>query len=521
MNKKMELMDSSTIFSIIPLILFIFFLFNKLYSSCKHPKLNLPPSPPKLPIIGNLHQLGTFPHRSLQKLSAKYGPMMLIYLGKKPALVVTSADAAREIMKTHDLIFSNRPKLSTADRLLYGSKDVAFSPYGDSWRQLRSICVLQLLSNKRVRSFRDVREEETTLMIENIYRKLSSPSSLLNLSEVFVDLTNDIICRVALGKKYGKEKDGKNVKVKMAEFIALMRDFCLSDYVPWLGWVDRLNGIHERLEKIAKEIDNFLEKVIEEHKKKEKVTQSQHHLGNVTDDQNSDEARNSDFVDILLELQMQNVANFPVERDTLKALILDMFVAGTDTTHTVMVWAMAELLRHPKVMDKLQIEIRKQGNSGINEDVVGKFCYLKAVIKETLRLHAPVPLLVPRESTQDVRVKGYDISADTQVIINAWAIGRDQRLWDQPEEFIPERFLVDSNIDFQSVNNFEMIPFGAGRRGCPGINFAMAVNELALAKLLNAFDFQCQEELDMAESTGVTVNKKSSLYVIATPHYSC
>ena len=200
-----------------------------------------------------------------------------------------------------------------------------------------------------------------------------------------------------------------------------------------------------------------------------------------------------------------------------------MFAAGTDTTHTIMEWAMTELLRHPKVMEKLQTEVRQiaRGKPEVSENDIEKMKYLKAVIKETLRLHCPVPLLVPRESTQDVKVMGYDISAGTQVIVNGWAIGRDPSLWKNPEEFQPERFL-DSDIDFRGFN-FELIPFGAGRRGCPGISFGIAVNELVLAKLMHKFNFAFPEgaeekDVDVPEATGITAHRKFPLLVAATPY---
>ncbi|KAL3512700.1 hypothetical protein ACH5RR_025417 [Cinchona calisaya] len=266
----------------------------------------------KLPIIGNLHQLGLLPHRSLQNLSKKYGPhLMLLHFGKIPVLVASSAEAASQIMKTHDMIFSNRPKSSIPHRLLYGSKDVAFSPYGEYWRQMRSICVLQLLSNKRVHSFRCVREEETSLMIEKIKERCisSSSSSLINLSDIFVTLTNDVVCKVAFGRKCGGEGNGKRAKETLVEFVRLFGVFSIGDYIPWLAWVNRLNGLDARVERVAKDIDEFIESVIEEHRNKSNV----------------DDA-SSDFVDILLEIQKEKLAGFHIEHDAVKAVILVRFL---------------------------------------------------------------------------------------------------------------------------------------------------------------------------------------------------
>lgn len=199
-----------------------------------------------------------------------------------------------------------------------------------------------------------------------------------------------------------------------------------------------------------------------------------------------------------------------------------MFAAGTDTTYTVLEWAMSELLRHPTIMKKVQNEVRgiARGKPSIAEADLQEMHYLKALIKETLRLYPPIPLLVPRESTQDVKIKGYDIAAGTLVFTNAWAIGRHPALWDEPEEFRPERFL-NSSVDFKG-HDFQLIPFGAGRRGCPGIQFAMTTNELVLANLVHKFDWALPdgaraEDLDMTQRTGLTIHRKVPLLAVATP----
>ncbi|KAL8457999.1 hypothetical protein ACS0TY_035755 [Phlomoides rotata] len=467
----------------------------------------LPPSPKKLPIIGNFHQLGAYPHRSLRSLSRRYGPVMLLHFGKVPVLVASSADAAREIMKNQDLIFSNRPKLSIPDRLLYRSRDVTFSPYGEYWRQVRSICVLHLLSLKRVQSFGRVREEETSLMIEKIMP--SSSSLVVNLSELLASMANDVVCRVAFGRKYGEDGEGRKFKMMLEEFMVLLGTFNVGDYVPWLTWINKINGLDKKVEKVAKQLDEFFEGVILEHRERKQ-------------DKFGDDLI-LDLVDILLEFQRENEGSSPVEDDTIKAVVQDMFAGGTDTTSTALEWTMAELIRNPRAMEILKTEVRQVAGheQEINEQDVEKMAYLKAVIKEGLRLHAPVPLLVPRESTQDTKVMDYEIASGTHVVINAWAIARDPSFWDNSEEFIPERFL-DTNIDFRGLH-FEFTPFGAGRRGCPGVAFALSVVELALAKLVYNFNFALPggargEDLDMSEVYGLSVRKKYPLLLVPTSH---
>ncbi|KAI3773586.1 hypothetical protein L1987_48116 [Smallanthus sonchifolius] len=220
----------------------------------------------------------------------------------------------------------------------------------------------------------------------------------------------------------------------------------------------------------------------------------------------------------------EKVGGFDVDKDTIKAVILDIFAAGTDTTSTNIEWTVSELVKHPRVMQQLQQELTSiaRGSSMITEEHLEKMKYLKAIIKESLRLHIPVPLLVQRESTQDINLMGYDIPVGTRVIINAWSLGRDPSLWEEPEEFKPERFL-NSSLDYKGFH-YQFIPFGAGRRGCPGIQFAIAINELAIANLVYKYDLLLPdgkggEELDMSEITGLTTHRKSPLLLMASPRF--
>lgn len=404
-------------------------------------------------------------------------------------------------MKKQDLIFSNRPKLSIPDKLTYGSRDVAFAPYGDHWRHMRTICVLHLLSAKRVQSFCRVREEETSAMIEKIR---AQRETTVNLSDALVELTNDVVCRVAFGRKYDDDGEGRRFKMFLRMFMELLGTSNIGEYISWLAWIGKVDGTDRKVQEVVRLLDEFLEDVLKDHRCKEKQRKG------VLDDGDT-----SDFVDILLEVQRDSRQGSPMGDDTIKALIMDMFAAGTDTTSSILDWTMIELLRNPRTMEKFQTEVRKVSGE-ITEGDLENMPYLKAVIKESLRLHSPVPLLVARESIQDTKVMGYDIAKGTRVLINAWAIGRDPALWDNPDEFYPERFL-DSTTDFRGLH-FEFIPFGAGRRGCPGVAFAMAVDELALAKLVQKFDFSLPggkqaNELDMSESVGIAANRKLPLLV--------
>ncbi|KAK4394863.1 cytochrome [Sesamum angolense] len=465
----------------------LYFIAKWLHKPCK----KLPASPPKLPILGNLHQLSALTHRSLQSLGRKYGPLMLLHFGSRPVIIVQSADAATEIMKTNDLIFADKPGTRTTRRLFYDMKDISVAPYGEYWRKLKSVCILQLLSSKRVQSFNFIREDETAVLVKKIKSHCQSGSPV-NLSELFTSLTNDVICRAAFGRKYSDGEDGKKFLMLLTELLQLLGSVSIGEFIRCLSWINRVNGFDNRVDKVAKDVDAFLEMVIQEHLNEGLISCCA---------ADQDESREN-FVDILLNIYKDNDTGVSIDKDSIKAIILDVYAAGTESTPTVLEWAMTELLQHPSVMKKLQTEVREivKDKQDITENDLEKMLYLKAVIKETLRFHTPVPLLAPRVARKDVKIMGYDISAGTMVITNAWAIGRDPVSWDEPEKFEPDRF-VNSSIDFKGLD-FELIPFGAGRRGCPGIAFAMATIEFVLANLVQKFDWKLPDkgkELDMKE----------------------
>ncbi|KAG9447271.1 hypothetical protein H6P81_013399 [Aristolochia fimbriata] len=473
-------------------------------------KHKVPPSPTRLPIIGNLHQLGSSPHQSLCKLSKKYGPLMFMHLGSTPTLVVSSEEAAQEVFKTHDLIFSDRLSTIPSDELFYRRRNVAFAPYGEYWREVRKISVLQVLSAKRVESFRDVREEVVACMVE----KISQASGPVDLKKIIISTTGNIFCMTALGKKYYEEKLGCGTDFQhlLEELFRLLGIIHIGDLFPSLAWIGRLTGLDARLKKNFQLMDEFLEQVIEEHMAEDRKNSPAQY------------GRHADFVDILLEIQRDGSMGVPLDRDNIKAVILDNFAGGTDTIYLAIIWTLSELIRHPTAMKKVQEEIRsvvlhRNSSKVVTEDEIRKMPYLKCVIKESLRLHPPAPLLIPRKTIQDVEVQGFHIPAKTPVLVNTWAIGRDPKTWTEPEKFLPERFL-DSEVDFKG-QHFKLIPFGAGRRGCPGIPFATATIEIVVANVLHRFDWELpagEDDLDMTEVFGMSVHKKS-LLLVPRPHY--
>ncbi|KAL2346964.1 hypothetical protein Fmac_000964 [Flemingia macrophylla] len=477
---------------------------------------NLPPSPPKLPIIGNYHQLGTLLHRSFQALSQKYGPLLLLHLGQLPVLVVSSADLAKEVLHTHDLVFASRPHLIATRHLLYECKDIEYSSYGDMWRQKRKICIIELLSMKRVQSVQFIREEEVEALVSNIRQHICSSSSgcPVNLSKMIVATANNVVCRSMLGRKYDADDGGCSFAEVVRDIMIHIPDFSLGDMFPWLGWVGVLSGQTRKYKATFGALDAFFDRLIAERKM-----------------QRREDSEKKDFLDTLLQLQESGNLEFELTSDDLKAILMvflsipllmhDMFLGGSDTTSTTIEWAMAELIKNPGTMEKAQEEVRRVvgKKSKLEGNDMDQMEYLKCVVKETLRLHAAAPLLVSRETRSNVKLGGYDIPNKTFVSVNAWAIQRDPEFWEKPEEFLPERF-ENSEVNYNG-QDFQFIPFGSGRRRCPGMAFGIASVEYILANLLCWFDWKLSrsdQELDMTETFGLTVNKRQPLSLQPIPY---
>ncbi|KAM7272485.1 hypothetical protein ACFE04_027148 [Oxalis oulophora] len=436
-------------------------------------KHNLPPGPPGIPIIGNLHQLSELAHQSLHQLSKIYGPIIFLKLGRVPTVVVSSPDCAKQVLATHDLECCSRPLLSGTGRLSYNYLDVAFTPYGDYWREIKKFCVLELFCAKRVQSFRFIREEEVELMINSISQHSSSLSTPIDLSQKMLSLMADITCRLAFGTNFrskGEELNNDKFHEIVRQAFVMLGSFSAADFFPYIGWMD-------------------------------------HH--------------NYDVIDSMLDFHKNQTESSTIKftDNHIKAVLMNIFLAGVDTSVTTTIFAMSELARNPRVMKKAQEELRSNVGSKdkVSEWNIEKLSYLKLIIKETLRLHSPGPLLIPREAISKFKINGYTIYPGTRIYVNVWGIGRDPNIWENPEKFIPERF-EDNPIDYKG-QHFEYLPFGGGRRGCPGVVMAMSNIELALANLLHCFDWKLpdgmkEEDISMEEGHGLSIYKKEPLQLL-------
>ncbi|WVZ53695.1 hypothetical protein U9M48_004600 [Paspalum notatum var. saurae] len=470
------------------------------------PKLNLPPGPWALPWIGSIHHVvmsSPLIYRAMRDLARKHGPMMMLQLGEVRTLVVSSPEAAQAITKTHDITFADRHMNATISVLTFNGTDLVFGSYGERWRQLRKITVLELLSVARVQSFQRIREDETARFMQKLAASAGAGAgAAVNLSKMISMFINDTFVRESIGSrcKYQDEYlDAFDTAVRQTSALTLADLFPSSRLMQMLGTAPR-----KALE-CRNRITRILEQIVSE--KTEAM------------DKGDQTAQVEGLLGVLLRIQKEASVPIPLTNDTIMALMFDLFGAGSDTSSTTLTWIMTELIRNPAVMAKAQAEVRaafKGKTTAITEDdlAAADVRYLKLVIKEALRLHCPVPLLLPRQCRETCQVMGYDIPKGTSVLINVWAICRDPKYWEDAEQFKPERF-EKNNLDYKGTN-FEFLPFGSGRRMCPGANLGVANIELALASLLYHFDWELPsgmqpKDVDVWEALGVIAKKKLDL----------
>ncbi|EEF52500.1 cytochrome P450, putative [Ricinus communis] len=475
------------------------------------------------PLIGHLHLLrGPQPsHIVFGNMADKYGPIFTIKMGVHPTLVASNWEMAKECFTTNDKAFANRPNILAMDLLGYGRSMFAFSPYGNYWRQIRKISTLELLSNHRLQMFNHVRESEVGTALKELYKLWeknkttnSNNKVLVEMKRWFGDITLNIILRIIVGKFIGYETadEGKESnegwKQALRDFFHLSGRFIAADAVPFLRWLD-IGGHEKTMKHTANKLDIVVTEWLNEHKEKKAS-------GCVKKGE-------EDFMDLILDI-MDDEAEATLSRDSdtiNKATCLALTLAASDTTSVTLIWALSLLVNNPDVLKKAQDELDVQvgRERQVHESDVNNLIFLKAIVKETLRLYPAGPLSVPHESMKDCTVAGYHIPAGTRLVTNLSKIHRDPRVWSNPSEYQQERFLT-SHQDFDvRGKTFEFIPFGSGRRMCPGVSFALQVLHITLATLLHGFNFGTPtgEPLDMTENFGLTNLRATPLEVAINP----
>ncbi|KAL6569637.1 hypothetical protein OROMI_014151 [Orobanche minor] len=452
-------------------------------------KTTLPPGPPKWPIFGNLLQLGQLPHRDLASLCERYGPLVYIRLGRVDAITTNDPDIIREILRRQDDVFASRPRTLAAEHLAYGCGDVALAPVGPKWKRLRRICMEHLLTTKRLDSFASRRAEEAQHLVRDVWA-MSRHGAAVNLREVLGAFSMNNVTRMLLGKQYfgADESAGPQEAMEFMhithELFWLLGLIYLGDYLPIWRWIDPF-GCEKRMREVEKRVDDFHAKIIEQHRKKRREND-----GEVSDD--------VDFVDVLLSLPGED-GKENMDDVEIKALIQDMIAAATDTSAVTNEWAMAEVIKHPHVLKKAQQELDSVvgPNRMVQEPDLLHLNYLRCIVRETFRMHPAGPFLIPHESTRPTKINGYYIPEKTRVFINTHGLGRNTKIWDNVDEFKPDRhFPADgSRVEISHGADFKILPFSAGKRKCPGAPLGVTLVLMALARLLHAFDWSPAEGL--------------------------
>ncbi|XP_023914331.2 cytochrome P450 81E8 [Quercus suber] len=483
-------MEDMLLYSSLSLLLLLAVAFKFLLQTRTKHK-HLPPSPPSLPILGHLHLLKKPFHRTFRHFSQKYGNIFSLKFGSQLVVVVSSPSAVDECFTKNDIILANRPRFLATKHIAYNHTTVAAASYGDHWRNLRRISALEIFSTNRLNMFLGIRTDEVKHLLHKLSRNSCQGFAKVELKSMFTELTFNIIMRMVVGKRYygedvKDEEEARKFRGIMKELAGLGGASNPQECVPLLRWIDH-GGLEKRLMKLANKTDAFLQGLIDEKRSKEE--------------------KGNTMIDHLLSLQKSQPEYYTDQ--IIKGLILVLLGAGTDTSAVTLEWAMSNLLNHSQVLKKARAELDNQIGQEklINELDVSKLHYLQNIILETLRLYPAAPLLLPHMSSEDCTIGGYDIPRETMLLVNAWAIHRDPNIWDDAASFKPERFeRGESNVN-------KLMPFGLGRRACPGAGLAQRTVGLTLGSLIQCFEWEriSKEEVDMVEGNGLSMPKAVAL----------
>lgn len=500
-------MDHTTIAMVVS-ILFVCFHLVKSFSNRSKSPSQLPPGPKPLPIFGNIFELGEKPHRSFARLAKIHGPLISLKLGSVTTIVVSSSKVAKEMFLKNDQALANR---TIPDSVRAGNHDklsMSWLPVSAKWRSLRKISAVQLLSTQRLDASQSLRQAKVQQLLEYVL-ECSKKGQPVDIGRAAFTTSLNLLSNTFFSMELANHSSSASQEFKQLMW-CIMEEIGrpnYADFFPILGYVDPF-GIRRRLAAYFDKLIAVFQEIIQARQKARSTNFST-------------EMTTNDVLDTLLNLYQEN----ELSMDEINHLLVDIFDAGTDTTASTLEWAMAELVKNPDIMLKAQTEIKQiLGNDSsliIQESDISKLPYLQAIVKETLRLHPPTVFLLPRKAEIDVELYGYIVPKNAQVLVNLWAIGRDPKVWNNPQVFSPERFLGGCEIDVKG-RDFELLPFGAGRRICPGLTLAYRMLNLMLATIVHSFDWKLEDgmspkDLDMDEKFGITLQKVKPLQVIPIP----
>ncbi|KAG9440788.1 hypothetical protein H6P81_020953 [Aristolochia fimbriata] len=452
-------------------------------------------------------------------MADEYGPAFTIWMGVHRTFVISTPELAKECFTTHDKALANRPKSTVAKHLGSDYAMIAFASYGPYWRDLRKVAVSHLLSAHQLDQIKHVRSTEIDFCIKELNKLWIKNGGAdpveVDMGSYFEDLAFNNVARAISGKRYFGEdavediKDVKKLQETISHIVYLAGTFILSDAVPSLEWLD-VGGHIADMKRSLKELDSIVMGWIEEHRRK-RLSGEKSSMSSATPDNYTDMMLSA------LETQMLDQ-----DRDTvMKTTFFAFMLAGSDTTFVTLTWALSLLMNHrdklKNAQEELDTVVGKERN--VEGSDVKNLPYLQAIEKETMRLYPASPLSLPHESSEDCYIGGYYVPAGTRLLTNIWKIQRDPRYWPEPEEFRPERFLTTHAHVEVKGRHFELMPFGSGRRICPGMLFALEVIHLTLARILHGFDMETTsgQAVDMTEGLGISFPKATPLRVLVTP----
>ncbi|KAI3686419.1 hypothetical protein L1987_80095 [Smallanthus sonchifolius] len=471
---------------------------------------SLPPGPRSFPIVGYLPFLSPNLHTQFTNMAHTYGPIFKLKLGSKLHVVINTPELAKVVVRDQDKAFSNRDQSVAALAITYGGQDIVFSNNNHNWSKLRKLFVHELLSNKNLEASGYFRRDEVRKAIKNVFGKIGTT---INIHEIAFATETNVLTRTIWENTSDEGVKRRNLAAEIDDVASnIIKNFGrvnLSDFFPSLARFD-LQGVERDMKMQRDKMDKLFTSIIEDRIKSDSE-RSQHEVGH---------EGKKDFVQILLDHRDEKDGT-SLSMTQMKALLVDVLIAGTETTATTVEWAMACIMRDHNVMKKVQEELVEIVglNNMVEESHLPKLKYLDAIIKETLRMYPTIPFLVPRSPSKACTVGGYAIPKGCTVILNAWSIHRDPRYWDNPMKFNPERFLAD-NWDYVG-NNLVYFPFGSGRRMCAGLPLAEKMLMLILASLLHSFDWSLPkgEEHDLEEIFGIALKKRKPLIAIPSQRY--
>ncbi|XP_068642805.1 3,9-dihydroxypterocarpan 6A-monooxygenase-like [Aristolochia californica] len=488
--------------------------FLKRYRNPPSVPLRQPPSPLALPIVGHLYLFGPLHHVSFRNLSRRFGPLVRLRLGSLGYLVsVCSPALAKEFFKTHDITFASRPRLAGLEYIGEGDSRFAFASYGPYWKFMKKLCVNELFSGKKLDRMARIRREEIHWLLGSLSEKAGAQEPA-DMEALLTALTNNIICRMAMSTRCsGNMNDAEVCKKVVQELIEIAAKLNLVNVLGFIGSMDIL-GYGRRLTDVHGKFMIMVERIMKEHEEKQRKRKEQSGGGV--------EVEEEDLMDILLGVSRDENTEIRLRRDDVKVFLQDLFIAGTETASVAMQWAVAELINQPRAFKKMRDEIEEAVGKTrvVEESDIPNLPYVQATLMETLRLHPAVPLIL-RESSRDCTIAGFDIPAKTKACINIWAINRDPDHWENPDEFRPERFLNSDgtigNSGDMKGQNFHFLPFGGGRRMCPGASLALRVMHVAVAAMVQCFDYKLAggaTKVDMREQGGFTLRMAHPLHCV-------